>query len=195
MRTMKHSAPKRSAGFSMIEVLITIIILAFGLLGLAGMQVHIQTAEMESYQRAQALILASEMTERLAANRSIASQYVTSTAIGTNDGYTDCSGETVGSANRDKCEWSLALKGSSELAADGTSVGAMIGARGCVTQTQARDATSGVCTPDMFRVDVVWQGLAPTVAPAVTCGAGSFGTDTYRRAVSRVVTIGIPDCS
>ncbi|MFH1603933.1 MAG: prepilin-type N-terminal cleavage/methylation domain-containing protein, partial [Pseudomonadota bacterium] len=38
-------------GTTMLEVLVTIVILAFGMLGLAGMQSKIFTAEMESYQR------------------------------------------------------------------------------------------------------------------------------------------------
>ncbi|MGE5027346.1 MAG: prepilin-type N-terminal cleavage/methylation domain-containing protein, partial [Betaproteobacteria bacterium] len=47
----------RNAGFSMIEILVTLVILLIGLLGLAGLITRSQQAEMESYQRAQALIL------------------------------------------------------------------------------------------------------------------------------------------
>ena len=43
-------------GSSLIEVLMAIIILTFGLLGLAALQGKANTAELEAYQRGQALI-------------------------------------------------------------------------------------------------------------------------------------------
>ena len=55
---------QRQAGFTMIEVLITFIILVVGLLGLIGLQVRSQQAEMESYQRGQALVLMQDMIDR-----------------------------------------------------------------------------------------------------------------------------------
>lgn len=200
-----------TSGFSMIEVLITIFILAFGLLGQAGLQLKMQVAEMESYQRGQALILLNDMSERMKANSAAADSYVTAAAasgpaggtatglIGTGDAQpASCSALTAGSAARDICEWSNLLKGSSEVMNPGTSastnVGAMIGARGCITQTQAPDSTTGVCQPGIYEVSVAWQGRTRTVASAMTCGQGSFGTDDYRRVVSTSITVGLPGC-
>lgn len=195
MTMAKQAKLKHASGFSMIEVLVTIVILAFGLLGLAGMQMHIQVAEMESYQRTQALILASDMAERILAQRtnSAATNYAVSGSLGKNDSYSSCSGLT--GYDLDKCEWSLALKGSAETSG-GNRVGAMIDARGCISQVQAPVSTSGVCTPGIYRVDVVWQGLNPTRAPAVTCGQNQYGSDDgHRRAISRNVYIGLPGCT
>lgn len=62
-------------GFSMIEVLVTIVILMIGLLGLAGLQARALTSQMESYQRAQALVLLKDMAGRINANRLAASCY------------------------------------------------------------------------------------------------------------------------
>jgi type IV pilus assembly protein PilV len=180
----------------MIEVLVTIVIVVFGLLGLAGMQMRIQIAEMESYQRAQAIVLLSDMAERINANRSTAASYVTGTAspLGVGDTQpTSCSGLAMGSA-RDQCVWSNALKGAAEQKASVNS-GAMISARGCIEQLQAPDPTVGVCAPGMYRVTVVWQGLNETVAPALICGQASFyGKATLQRAVSANVTVGLPLC-
>ena len=180
----------------MLEVLVTIVIVVFGLLGLAGMQMRIQTAQMESYQRAQAIVLLSDMVERMNANHLTAATYVTGTAspLGVGDAQpTSCSALAMGSA-RDQCGWSNALKGAAEQQAS-VNAGAMIGARGCIEQLQAPDPTVGVCTAGVYRVTVVWQGLNETVAPALICGLASFyGQSTLQRAVSATVTVGLPRC-
>lgn len=184
-----------SAGFSMIEILVTLVIIAFGLLGLAGLQLKFQTSEMESYQRAQALVLLTDMSERISANNGNASSYVTSGTIGTGDSQPgSCTGLAPGSVARDICEWSNELKGSAETL-NSAKTGAMIGALGCITQVTAPDPTSGVCQPGVYRVAVAWQGLVTTASPAVTCGQNQFGTDSYRRVVSSTVTVGLPGCS
>ena len=76
------------AGFTMIEVLITFVILLVGLLGLIGLQARSQQAELESYQRGQALVLLQDMVDRMNANRTDAKNlnYVTTTPIGVSGG-------------------------------------------------------------------------------------------------------------
>ena len=167
----------------MIEVLVTLVILLLGLLGLAGLQTRAQVAETESYQRSQALVLARDIADRMNANRTNAASYLTPTTapLGTNSSK-DCSSPTA-VADIDLCAWDGALKGSAETSS-GSSVGAMIGARGCIT------AISG--ETDSYLVQVVWQGLQQTSSPpsSVACGSSAYGTDTYRRAVTTVVKIG-----
>lgn len=193
----RRSFSRRTAsGFSMIEVLVTIVILAFGLLGLAGLQARIQVAELESYQRSQALALLADMNARIWANNPSASSYVSVSTIGTGDSeLTTCTSHAAGSVARDICEWSNALKGASQTTSTGTRIGAVIGARGCVTQVQAANAAAGVCQPAIYEVAVAWQGIAATVVPAQTCGQGSYGTDSYRRVVSTRITVGLPGCA
>lgn len=181
----------------MLEVLVTILILAFGMLGLAGMQSKIFVAEMESYQRAQAVLLLNDMVERMNANRAAAATYVPSpatTTFGTGDSQpADCSTVAAG-VLRDRCEWSNALKGTAETSG-GTKVGGMIGALGCITLVQTEDATPGLCRPGIYMVTVAWQGLNVTSIPSATCGQGSFGTDDrLRRTLSARVSIGLPSC-
>jgi len=192
----------------MLEVLVTILILAFGMLGLAGLQSKIFTAEMESYQRAQAVVLMNDMVERINANRDAADSYApaapaTTTTLGAGDSQptppTPCpaTGATPTGAEiaaRDQCEWSQALKGAAETSG-AANVGGMIGARGCIMRVQARDTTAGVCKPGIYLVTVAWQGLNPTSIPAVACGQNAFGSDDrYRRAISARVAIGLPSC-
>lgn len=190
--------PRRTAaGFSMVEVLVTLLIVTFGLLGLAGLQMKLQTSEMESYQRAQALVLLNDMSERIAANNGNAASYVSASSIGTGDAQpTSCTGLAAGSAARDLCEWSNELKGSAETTTGAANAGAMIGARGCITQVQAPNPASGVCLPGIYQVAVAWQGIVRTARPAISCGQTQYGTDEgYRRVISRIVTVGLPGCS
>lgn len=181
-------------GTSLLEVLVTIVILAFGLLGLAGLQAKTQLLEVESFQRAQAVLLLADMRERISSNGANAANYAVMN-VGTNDSQpADCSSVTP-QANKDICEWSNALKGSAEKM--GTSnTGAMAEGRGCIQQLQPPDPSAGVCTPGIYRITVVWQGKNPTVAPAagLNCGLGSYTPDTTRRAISSQVTVGLPYC-
>lgn len=185
-------------GFSMIEVLVTIVILMIGLLGLAGLQARALTSQMESYQRAQALILLKDMADRINANRANIASYLTSGLtppyLGTGDAQpTNCAALT-GQA-RDFCEWSNALKGAAEQQG-GSNVGAMIGARGCVYQKKA--AATGEAAE--YVVVVAWQGINSTAAPenATAASPGKCGAGTYKdkdgnakAALHRVVSLPI----
>jgi type IV pilus assembly protein PilV len=177
---MLTTTPGRNGGVTMLEVLIAIFILTIGLLGVAGLQSTTQTAEVEAYQRAQAIVLLQDMVDRVNANRRNATAYVTAAALGT--AAQDCSAITV-VADKDKCEWNNALFGASETKA-GVTLGAMNGARGCITNPVA-------VMPREVVVAVVWQGLRPTLAPgATTCGQGSYGDDATRRAMVAHVIVG-----
>ena len=165
----------------MIEVLLTIVILAIGLLGIGGLQARMHLASVEAYQRAQAILLLQDMVDRINANRKNSTGYVTGAPLGTGNSQQDCTGLT--SAALDQCEWNNALLGASE-SAGGQSVGAMIAARGCVTNTVAT-------MPRQFLVAVVWQGMNPTHAPdATSCGQGLYNDEATRRAVVATVTLG-----
>ena len=183
----------RQAGTSLIEVLVTVVLLAFGLLGIAAFQAKAQVGALEAYQRAQAVVLLEDLQARMSGNPAGSAGYVTASPLGTGEAEVDCTGVAAGTA-RDRCEWGSMLRGASET--QGTnSVGAMIGARGCVEQIQARDTTTGVCRPGIYRATVAWQGMHPTTAPALTCGKDSYGqNDNMRRAISVRIAIGTPSC-
>ena len=169
----------------MLEVLVAIVIVVVGLLGLAGLQARINLSEMESFQRAQAIVLTQDMVDRLNANRRNALNYVTTTPLGTDTGALVCA-PTMTMAARDQCEWNNALLGAAEVSSGNSKVGAMIGARGCVTNLS--DPTKPY---KQYLVAVVWQGLNPTIVPgATTCGQGSFGDDKTRRAIVANVVLG-----
>lgn len=187
-----------SRGFTLLEVLITLIILAIGLLGLASLQSKMHVTEMESYQRTQAVLLAQDMYGRINDNRGAVESYVTgpSSPLGTGE-TASCSPTPSNTVGRDMCDWSTELKGAAETKNGGTTqVGAMIGARGCVERIQAINAADGVCQPGIYLISVAWQGLTATVAPqaGLACGKDQYDAETKRRIISTTITIGTPGC-
>ncbi len=70
-----HSPPNRSAGFTLIEVLIAVLVLSIGLLGLAALQTSGLGMNHSAYLRSQATILAADMADRMRANRAGLSAY------------------------------------------------------------------------------------------------------------------------
>lgn len=66
------SSRQTEAGFSILEVLIAIIILSFGVLGAVGMQVAAMQANKEARNQATATTFARELAERMRGNHTIA---------------------------------------------------------------------------------------------------------------------------
>lgn len=170
------------AGFSLLEVVITMAILAVGLLGMAGLQGRAHNAEVEAYDRGQALLLAAMMADRIAANRADAdesktggtSQYNAPTqTYGVGHVAVTCGG--VGAvliACTDVKEWDEALKGSR-----------VSGARGCVK----RETPGGGI--QQYVVEVAWAGRGRLGASPTDRLCGSAAITFDRRVVSVVVPI------
>jgi len=59
---------KKSKGFTLVEVLVTVVIMAIGLLGLAGLQVNALRNNLSAEQRAKAAQLVYDMSDRMRAN-------------------------------------------------------------------------------------------------------------------------------
>lgn len=68
MRPTYPPRAKYTQGFTMIEVLIAIFVLAIGLLGLAGLQASSLKNNTSAYARSQAQLLAYDMLDRMRAN-------------------------------------------------------------------------------------------------------------------------------
>lgn len=67
-----RGARRANGGFSLIEVLIAVLILAIGLLGLAGLQTYSLQSNVNAYQRSQANTLIYEIVDAMRTNRAIA---------------------------------------------------------------------------------------------------------------------------
>jgi len=198
-------APFRQRGFTMIEILITLVVLLIGLLGLIGLQARTQQAELESYQRGQALVLLQDMADRMNSNRIAAKNgnYTTgtSTPLGGGGPLTDCSALT--GAAFDQCQWANLLNGAAEVATGGTCdtasgakcVGAMLGARGCITYDSTTELADSagvtIVGSGIHTITVAWQGVSKgaTALAANACGQGLYPSEDQRRLVTATLRI------
>lgn len=190
----ESSVGRQQGGLTLVEVLISMIVLLVGLLGLAALMTSSQTAEAESYQRAQALLLLQDMVGRINSNRAVSACYAVTTDASTGTPYLGVGADVsalacgVGSATantraiEDLDAWNSLLSGAGETSG-GTNLGAMVGARGCVT---ADDPANRVYT-----VSIAWQGMTATKAPdaALNCGKDLYGDEKLRRVVSITLRI------
>jgi type IV pilus assembly protein PilV len=173
-----RKAAVRQKGVGLLEVLLTLIVLVIGLLGMAALQARAQQAEVESYQRAQALVLLEDMVARITSNRPFRNCYTLGGTLGTSSTFSATGCDVL--ADEDLEAWDDMLKGAAEQLG-GVGAGAMIGARGCITGAD-----------NDFLVTVVWQGLYTTVAPVGNdCGEGLFGDAALRRLVSREIRFAV----
>jgi len=67
-KTLSPITHLRNRGFSMIEVLITLVVLSIGLLGVAGMQLAGMQSNRSAYYRSQATVIAYDMIDRMRTN-------------------------------------------------------------------------------------------------------------------------------
>jgi type IV pilus assembly protein PilV len=215
MHMLMTRARRGQRGFTLIEILVTIVILVFGLLGIVGLQAKATNVEMESYQRGQALALLRDMESRIAASRGLVeagfldddvsstdgSVYMGIGAEATNfvDGDGDCvpppavppawnDADKLVAAQFEACQWAMQLLGTA--AQEGaTNVAAMIGARGCLIRVEPPENNA---VAD-FYVVVVWQGVtpgseSPEESPVALCASDvDFGAGLRRGLAMRVL--------
>jgi type IV pilus assembly protein PilV len=81
---------KKHNGFTLIEVLIAVVLLAGGLLGLAALQAAGLSNNQSAYNRSQATQLAYDIADRMRANPTAAASYLTDPSIA-NASATACS--------------------------------------------------------------------------------------------------------
>ena len=175
-------SPSRSRGYTLVEVLVALLVLAFGTLALARMLARAGDAELEAVQRTQAMALAQDMVDRINLNRLRAADYLGEYVPGS--APEDCEVDADASADpqrtvaRDRCQWTNLLQGAA-IVDGGRSIGAPIAARGCITSPG----------PNLYLVAVAWQGIVPTAPPPSECGVDAFDREANRRVFSTIVQI------
>lgn len=71
----KHSPRRRDGGFSLVEVLVALLVLAIGLLGLAALQAQGLRFNHDAYVRTQATNLAYDIVDRMRVNNANVAAY------------------------------------------------------------------------------------------------------------------------
>ncbi len=106
---MKRTATSRTAGFTLVEVLVALVVMAVGMLGIAGLYVEGLRAGRTAVYRSAAVMLAADMADRIRANP--AGAYA-GTGPGVNNncvnGGGDCSADEL--AQDDWFRWLAALQ-------------------------------------------------------------------------------------
>jgi type IV pilus assembly protein PilV len=170
--THRRAASQR--GFSMIEIQISLVITAFGLLGLAAVATKSTTLSVDAAQRARAAALLNDMASRVANNKPNAAAYVSAAVYGA--AVQNCAAVAAGPP-RDLCQWGNLLAGAN----DASGAVNALGYRGCVTQPN-------VLNP-VFVITVAWGSLAPGIPPADLCAQNAFGDDSFRRILRSQVRV------
>lgn len=188
------SRSTRAGGYALVETMVTIVVIAFGLLGVAGLVSRSFVTEAEATQRTQAALLLQDMVTRIEANRANAVQYVTGDAGIT--GY-----ETVNSTKsllncdpaaplveRDRCEWGRLIAGVEERI-QGETASVLLGGIGCVYELDAFNR--------VYAISVAWQGPSAAADAIVNdnfaptnCGRDLYGNEAQRRIVTTLLRIG-----
>ena len=110
--TLLFKTMKKNAGFTLIEILIAMLVLAVGLLGLAGLQATSLKNNQSAYNRSQATQLAYDLADRMRANTSGIASYTTTTpsaAVAKQNCLTTTGCSPTDMAINDLYEWNLAV--------------------------------------------------------------------------------------
>jgi type IV pilus assembly protein PilV len=157
----------RTSGFTLIEVLVSIVILSIGLLGIAKLMLFSSRSNDSAYLRSQATELAYEILDNMRANRLEAVNGTYNTAKGATATTTAPPGtictvvqcNTTQLAAYDVYEWLLRLNTASNPVAGGPIIGALPTGLGSV-------ATVTVGTQTTVTIQVFWDD---------TVGQSTFG--------------------
>jgi type IV pilus assembly protein PilV len=184
----------RARGYALVETMVTVIVIAFGLLGVAGLMSRSFVTESEATQRTQAALLLQDMVTRIEANRANATQYVTGDngitgyeVVNNTKSVVNCD-PAAALAERDRCGWGRLIAGIDEQV-DGNATSVLPGAIGCVYELDAFNR--------VFAISVAWQGPSTGAEPIVdnnfaptNCGRDLYGTEAQRRLVTTLLRIG-----
>jgi type IV pilus assembly protein PilV len=158
----------RQRGFSMIEVLVTMLVVALALLGAAGLQAFAMQLNQGGQFRVQAVFLAADLAERMEANRAaaVSGAYAAANSSTPNNSTNACTTSVCTSAevaDNDLSEWQTAI---SRTLPQGSWV---------VTQ-------STVGNPSVYTIVISWIDRRSNTSYA-TSGSGETYSYTATRAV------------
>jgi type IV pilus assembly protein PilV len=134
---------RKDRGFTLIEALVALVVLSIGMLGIAALCIEALRASRAALVRTEAVTLATDMADRIRANRSAGAAYAGAAADAAN---VDCEAGGVGCSPAELAAHDLFIWGEAIGAAlpEGT---------GAVTHVDV-DPDDG--TPAVYEVTVTW---------------------------------------
>lgn len=177
---------RHMTGATLIEALISVVVLSLGLLGIGLLQLQSKHLNLQAIQRSQASMLANEIIEKMRNNNSELGNYLATVGGGAieSEPSPDCSADepcTLSDlASYDLWQWEQTIDGAAE-SHNGQNTGALSEATGCVTGPAGGGA-------GVYTVSIAWRGQSvASNTSANTCGTASgkyddsIGDNAYRR--------------
>ena len=140
---------KKEQGFSLIEVLITTIILAVGLLSIASLQFKGLQYSNDAFMRSHANILASDIIDRVRLNSANVNDYVDKNFVVP----TDCTGNAA--CDPASCNPALTTA-ANDLICWHNQVATFVPPTG--TANISRTANNASPIPDEYELEIAWSG-------------------------------------
>ena len=190
---------RASSGYTLLELLISVVVLSLGLLGVGSLQAVSVRSNFEAFQRTDASQLANDIVDRIRANSTMLSIYASAAdytlgggvienkppACAQSDSADTCQNKM---ANLDRWEW--------EQIIDSATSTSMVNGRICITQPDF------AANPGIVQVVVAWRGIAKrggdinveTTKALNPCGKTGTEEDDYLKqvVVNTYVTITNP---
>ncbi|QYK13988.1 type IV pilus modification protein PilV [Shewanella rhizosphaerae] len=170
---------KRGKGFSLIEVMVSLVILVIGLIGIFNLHVVSKRGSFESFQQTQASYYANDIINRMKLNPSQLATYA-GTYSGTPSSVSkQCQGAAICSSSEmaawDLYEWQTLFNGTSEKV--GTqSVGGLDTPTACI-----------VINGNNVSVTMAWKGIRETKIASATSDCGSSTANRRLYSVQTVI--------
>ncbi|HEY0720013.1 MAG TPA: type IV pilus modification protein PilV [Gammaproteobacteria bacterium] len=165
----------QTKGFTLIEALFAMFILAVGILGIIGLMLFAKQNNYDAIQRTTAAMLATDIVERMRVNTSALPNYrsklepVPANTVPSPDPCTPVASGTSGCtpsqiAARDLDIWHSLISGATETLPDDSNGGGLLEPSACITQV----------TDNHYRIAIAWRGRTALTNPlADTCGSGT----------------------
>jgi len=185
--TMTMNKVKNQKGVSLIEVLVTLVLISVALLGSASLQVVSKRANNQALQRSAAAHFANDYLSKMRGNRPALAAYVPADDLGAASLGTAPAKGCVGAdanctsadlAGFDQWKWEQELDGATEMVA-GAKSGGLLEPTACIT-----GPAGGIA--GVYEIAIAWRGSTEHVNPTIhDCGedSGKYGTDNNYRHV------------
>lgn len=177
----------KQSGVSLVEVLVTLILISVALLGTASLQIVSKQSNFHAVQRTTAAHLVNDLIQRMRSNREVLEDYFPDEELGGGSlgqqPDVDCAAVNANCAGTqlaayDLWQWEQQLDGAMEKSGS-RNTGGLLEPTACIT---------GPVTGDdgIYQVAIAWRGQTEHVNPVIhDCGedTGKYGTSNEYRHV------------